>query len=341
VIATTLIVITIAQTPATDCEPGACGGEAMGAAFGEAVRRVLGRDIVIRQEAAAADPADEDAEARASGNDGVVELSFSPSGDRAHLHCYLARERRWLDREIGFGERRAGLRTEIAERGRLLGFAVATMFGGSDAPDGAPTEPPPAKPAGTAPAAVTSSAARAPSSDTRATTDVERPSRSIEFAGVASTGLRGSAGSLGASAGLRLRATGPLWVRGFISGRTGNLPTAQATTRTALIGGGVSLSWSPRASAFEVGARFDAFVSYFDATHLSEDDVEPDRRSRWLPGGALVAEAAGRFTSSTAATLGLGLEGMLGKTDIYTHDLRVAVVPPLRVIAEVGFRSHF
>ncbi len=336
-LATTLIVITIAQPSTTSCEPGACGGEAMTMAFEDAVRRVLGRETAIRSEIAGADPADEDTAARASSTDGAVELSFAASGDRAHLHCYLTHERRWLDREIGFGERRASLRTEITERGRLLGFAVATMFGGSPEPE--PAEPPAAPP--TPPPATKPASPVSPSDSAPSVAAPGHPNRSIEFAGVASLGIDGPAGALGASAGLRLRATGPLWVRGFIGGRAGNVPAAQATTRTALVGSGLALDFLPESSRLELGARLDAFVSYFDATHLSEDDVAPDRRSRWLPGAALLTELGARITDGTSLVAGVGIEGMLGKTDIYTHGHRVAVIPPFRVLAEVGFRSHF
>jgi hypothetical protein len=64
---------------------------------------------------------------------------------RARLHCYLSREQRWVDRQIEFGG--AGEREEC-ERGRLLGFAVATMF----TDDNARTEPETAAEAVTGPA---------------------------------------------------------------------------------------------------------------------------------------------------------------------------------------------
>jgi hypothetical protein len=339
VLATTLIVITIAQTTPGSCEPGACGGEAMSAAFADAVRRVLGRDASVRSEFMSTNPTDEEAAAKADGADGLVELSFSPNGDRAHLHCYLRQERRWLDREIGFGEPRASLRTEISERGRLLGFAVATMFGGSTEPEPAPTAAEPSPPSSSPAAAPAVPPPAAPESapDRSAAPN----NRSLEFSGVAAIGLKGSAGSLGASAGLRLRLAGPAWARLFVAGRTGELRPAQATTRTALLGAGLALSFLPETTRFELGARLDAFVSYFDVTHLSADDVEADRRSRWLPGGSVTAETGLRLTSGTALLAGLGLEAVLGRTEVYTHGARAAIVPPFRAVAEVGFRSSF
>jgi hypothetical protein len=135
--------------------------------------------------------------------------------------------------------------------------------------------------------------------------------------------------------------TGPLWARLFVAGRSGNIPEAQASTRTALLGGGLALALLPETSSFELGGRLDAFASYFDVSHLSEDDIEADRRNRWQAGADLVAEGGWRFTGGAGLFAGVGLEAILGKTEIYTHHNRVAVVPPFRAVAELGFRTRF
>lgn len=85
----------------------------------------------------------------------------------------------------------------------------------------------------------------------------------------------------------------------------------------------------------------DAYVSYFEASHFSEDDVEPDPRSRWLPGLGLLAEVGYRFAGKTGLFAAAGPELMAGKTEVYTHGKRVAVVPALRAAAEIGFRAGF
>jgi hypothetical protein len=132
---------------------------------------------------------------------------------------------------------------------------------------------------------------------------------------------------------------GPLSARLFIAGRTGDIPAAQASTRNALFGGGVALAMPLR--RFELGVRSDIFANYFEAIHLSDDDLSPDRRSRWLPGADLVAESEFHLAGSAGVFLSAGIEAVLGKTEIYTHGKRVAVVPPLRAIAEFGFRIGF
>jgi hypothetical protein len=264
--------------------------------------------------------------AEGAGGDGVVELTWSADHSRARLHCYVGREQRWLDREISFGGSVVDPRDEATERGRLLGFAVATMF----TETAVETASPPPR-AGAEPAM----AATTPRRRERA------QGRSLEFAGIASSGLRGTASGLGASAGARWQATGPLSLRGFVAGRAGNVPEAQASTRTAQVGAGVSWAFLPSTTSVELGVRADALLSYFQATHLSDDDVVPDTKSRWLPGFDGLLEGGVRFTESAGLYAGMGIEAMVGATELYTHGRRVAVVPPLRMVGELGFRTRF
>jgi hypothetical protein len=329
-------------------------------AFERAARRALGRDADIQIQLVSADPPDDESIARAGNADGVVELTWAPDGSKARVHCYLRREARWVDREISFGAGTAGAEREVSERGRLLGFAVATMFTEEQAPDTEPDAaakpaaspaPPKAKvPPKTSASPKTPAAGGADDDEASAVTndsaDTSTPRyapsrRSIEFAGIASSGLAGTASGLGATAGLRLAWLGPLWGRLFVSGRTGNIPKAQASTRTAMVGAGLALAALPEARRFELGLRLDAFASYFDAAHLSEDDTSPDLRSRWLPGGALLVEGGIHLGGGTGLFLGGGLEALLGKTEVYTHGTRVAVVPPFRAVGEFGFRTKF
>jgi hypothetical protein len=306
-------------------------------AFERAARGALGSDADVRLLGVDADPADDEAVARGGDADGVVELNFGAGATKARIHCYVARERRWVDREITFSTGNASAEREAVERGRLLGFAVATMFA-EDASPTAAAEPeaiaPVAKPAESAPSR------SQPEPDRPRAAAARGPRRDLEFAGIVSSGVRGTAAGVGAEAGLRLAWAGPVWGRLFVAGRAGNIPPAQASTRTVLLGGGIALKlWSP--GQLELGARLDAFASYFEASHLSGDDLSADRKSRWLPGADLLAEAGFRIAGSAGLFAGCGLEAMLGRTEIYTHGSQVAVVPPLRVVAELGFRTGF
>jgi hypothetical protein len=302
-------------------------------AFEHAARRVLGPDANIDVLLVPEDPPDEETAARGRSVDGVIELSWSTTTNQARVHCYLTREQRWVDRQISFGASSTRSPREAAERGRLLGFAVATMF--SDDAQAVPQAPP-------------RTAALRPSSPTPMEAQGERAppprlesGRSLEFAGIVSSGVSGAASGLGALAGLRLAWTGPLWGRLYVSGRAGSIPEAQATTRTVQAGGGFSIQALSSTSAFQLGSRVDVFASFFEASHLSEDDVAPDRRHRWLMGADVVAEAGFQLADSVGLFAGIGLEAVSGRTEVYTHGKRVAIVPPLRTVGELGFRASF
>jgi hypothetical protein len=320
-----LVVFVIAQSP----------GDPLTSAFERAARGVLGEPAHIEIVDVSEDPPDAESVARAGASDGVVELTWG--SDRARLHCYVSREQRWVDREISFGSSDPRGEREAVERGRLLGLAMATMY--SEEAELRPTpvktaQPPqPAAPARKQPAHAVGSPPAA--------SDRHRPGRSLEFAGTATSGVHGTAAGVGAAAGLRLAWVGPLWSRLFVSGRTGSIAEAQATTRSLLLGGGLAFAALRPSSRFELGARVDVFASYFAASHLSEDDVAPDERSRWLPGADLVVEGGYNFAGSAGLFAGAGLESAMGRTDIYTHGQRVAVVPVLRLLGEVGFRTRF
>jgi hypothetical protein len=323
---------------------GAGRTPAVTTAFEAAARGVLGVEAKIQVIGLDEVPSDEEAVARASRADGVVELIWTKNGTKTRIHCYVSREQRWVDREISFGDNEANSARDASERGRLLGYAVATMF--ADELELAPVPSPAAKAPPTPvppPGARPPQALRSTSTDS-AQRDASQPSlarRALEFSGVASSGLGGTASSLGAAAGIRAPLTAPLFARVFVAGRAGSVAQAQVSTLDARFGGGLTIAVPFEERRFEIGLRSDLFISHFDATHLSEDDVTPDRRSRWLPGADLIAECGFRFAGNAGVFVGAGGEAMLGKTDLYTHGGRVAVVPVLRVVGEVGFRIGF
>jgi hypothetical protein len=344
VLATSLIILVIGQKPS---DPSTL-------AFERALHGVLGNATTIEVQAVAEDPPDETSVAQAAGSDGLVELIWAGDGRKARVHCYVVREGRWVDREISFGAATASPEREAAERGRLLGFAVGTMFAEEaalEAPTASDVQKPPTP--STAPSALKAPEASEPpiapgapqhdaaSSALDRSVPVAESGRRLEFAGVASVAIRGEASGLGASAGVRLAWTGPIWARLFAAARGGNIELAETTTGTGLIGAGLALAAFRPAERFQLGLRIDAFASYFRASHLSEDDITPAHRSRWLPGGDLVAEAGIHLLGKTGLFLGGGLEAVVGRTDIYTHGNKVAVVPALRAVGEFGFRTPF
>lgn len=322
-LATSIVVLIIAQPPDSP----------VSAAFERAARGVLGEDARVRVAAVEADPPDEESAALGRDVDAVVELSWSDADGRARVHVFLSREGRWVDREISFGSASDGSARDARERGRLLGFATAGMLTEVDNPKPAPEKP----------RAVTAAEAPKTSNDEpRARQELVQPPRTLEFSGIVSSGLAGTASGVGALAGFRLRLSERWWwARAFVAGRSGSIPVAQSATRAVLFGGGAALSLLPPSSRWALGVRCDAFASYFQASHLSEDDIVPDQQSRWLPGMDLVPEVGFHFADSAGVFAGAGIEAIFGKTDIYTHGERVAVVPALRAVGEIGFRAGF
>jgi hypothetical protein len=304
-------------------------GDPLTAAFERAARGALGSEARVEIRAVAEDPPDADSIALAGSADGVVEVSWEAGGAKARLHCYVTREQRWVDRDIAFGSEGAHSERETAERGRLLGFAVATMFGEEEHPA---SPPPPAPPKLLPTSAMV---------EARASSEPLPKTSSFEFSGAASSGIGGTASGFGAEAAARMVLSGPLWGRVFVAGRGGSIPAAQATTRSAFFGGGVAVAVLPAERRLALGLRVDAFATYFEASHFSNDDIVPDRRSRWLPGADLIAEGGYRFVSSAGLFLGAGIEALLGTTTVYTHGKQVALVAPWRGIAQLGIRVGF
>jgi hypothetical protein len=326
-LAATLLVLSIAQRAD---DPAVL-------AFERAASRVLGDGGRVEVVSVAEDPPDAESEARARGLDGLVELSWSDDGRSARLHCYVVSEQRWIEREISFGTRLDDTARGAEERGRLLGFAAASTFAELPvAPRTPPAAPLPSK------SPPTKSRDTLPTQSTTGPSPERRQPRVLEFAGAVSSGVGGTAGGVGAMAAFRWQVAPSLWARLAVLGRTGTIAVAQATTRSLQVGGGAALPLLDRSDVpWMLGARLDVWASHFEASHLSEDDAAPDRRSRWLPGCDLMIEGGFLFTGSTGVFASAGAEAMFGKTDVYTHGNRVAVVPPLRAIAELGFRAGF
>jgi hypothetical protein len=309
------------------------------ASFERAVREVLGSSAEVHVETLPTSLPDRTALARAGGADGVVELSWSEERSRAVLHSYVKSEQRWIDRTIEFNAA-----DRDGDRGRLLGFAVASMF--MDAPrfvEARDVSPVPATP-DASPAAlvmaapVTSAHISEPSPSAWPGGGIG--TRSLEFAGIAALGF-GANGEAGARAALSISLSEPLWLRLEVAARAGEIPLAQANVRR--LQSGVGLAWSllPEQSALELRARADALGGWMEVGHLSSDDVKSVRHHRWLLGADAVATLGYRVSTLATVYAGLGLEAMLGRTHVYTHGAEVASVPGLRGMGEAGFRTSF
>jgi len=318
--------------------------------FQTAAAEVLGPRAAVRVETLAKPLPDAAALERGGTAEGIVELIWSPTRESVLVHCYIASQGRWVDRTIRFG----GNDLEV-ERGRLLGFAVASMFSAAPGLEQAaatlpetravgvtpevPSQPPVTAPA-SAPEESRSFPAGSPSGSLPAA--ATQPRRSLEFSAVAVPDFAGNLNpEFGASLALRWALVDALWLRSELSGRLGEVPTAQANLRRALAALGIGWDVLALSSGVSVSLRADLLGSWLQVAHLSSDDVERVHQQRWLLGSDAVLTTAYGISASTAVYAGLGIEAMFGRTYVYTHGVEVAVVPLLRSRLDLGFRSDF
>jgi len=309
--------------------------------FESAARNVLGPNTALRFERLAEPLSDEAALERAGAVAGVVELVWNETRSSVFVHVYISEEGRWVDRTIRFeGHDRD------SERGRLLGFAVASMFSdlpGAPGPEeheaaaerGAPPARPieprrsPAVPDSPGPASIEAATAA-------------RPRRSISIAGIVASGLGGGTNpELGASAALRVGMGGPLAVRAAFGGRLGEIPAGQANARRLLGALGATLDLTRTPAPIELSVRADLLAGWLQVAHLSTDDVERVHRHRWFAGADAVFSVGYRFSAHAAIDAGVGLEATLGKTHVYTHGAEVANIPIWHGLGEAQVRTDF
>jgi hypothetical protein len=332
--------------------------------FERAAHEVLGPSAELRVEAVASPLSDGAALERAGLADGVVELHWNGTQRTALLHCYVASEQRWVDRAIRFSPA-----DSEPDRGRMLGFAVASMF--MDAPSfsrargnepvpvaqtsgGASVEPTSVaavEPAvASRPAPSPRGAAAAPFNaglgDTSASPELLATQgagrNTLEFAGVATSGLSKSSGAeVGALAALGVPLSERLSLRIQLAGRTGELAVAQANVRRAIVGAGLAWNAWPDADRFAVRLRVDALGSWFEVSHLSSDDVARVQNHGWLFGGDTVVTIGYRISTLMTFSVGAGIEAMSGQTHVFTHGVERATLPALRGLGELGFLTHF
>ena len=199
----------------------------------------------------------------------VVELAWDfPAHRQVRIRFHLDRRPGTTDRLILFDEG-----DDVAERGRTVGYAIASMM---TAPAAEPIRPAaPARPEVGPPVLPFARAESAAKTRTRGAVDV---------VAAGAMGVDGPAGGWGGSLSGRWYFATPWAARLGASARAGQVTEAQATS--LLIHAAAGLAWVPfpatRTTPFELGARVDALLMREQLTHLSDDAVP-------VTGHALVA----------------------------------------------------
>jgi hypothetical protein len=158
-----------------------------------------------------------------------------------------------------------------------------------------------------------------------------------------SLGVGGNGDGLGGAFAVRRTLAPWVGVRGELLGRTGVVQAAEATALSLHLTAGLAFTplGDPATHRVSLALRADAGVFYESLGHLSPDDIDRVRQARFLPGADLILEGSVRILGSAAVVVGVGAEVAFGRTDVYVHQEKVAVLPPLRLVSSVGLRHYF
>lgn len=306
----------------------------------QALRASLGSDatVIVR----AASPGGEDT------TDALGVVAAREHASLASVVTWSDHRRRVTVRFARPADRRSGERELVfdgtdasRERGRAVGFAIASMVGDDEpAPESSPPEPAPRPPVVTV--APVTPVARPAETVAPVAPPASATNTSLEACAVAASALDGFGGGGGLTLAFRRELVGAFAFRAAATARFGEVRPASASTRTGI--GAVGVSFLPtidRQRRWAVGARLDALALFQEVVHLSADDEAPVHASRIVPGADLALEGAYRFTPTAAFVAALGGEAAFGNTDVYVHRRLVANLAPFRAVSEIGLRLSF
>jgi hypothetical protein len=280
---------------------------------------------------------------RASANaDVVVQVQWS-DGERQRARIVVrTSDGRTAERTLTFGSA-----DPATERGRTLGFAVAAMIPEDLRADDA-TRPQPATPPGatSAPAPPPSPVPAAPTvpaktSEARDHSEEPRLRRSLwlDASAQGGVGIGGSATALGGALALRVPFEHvALRVGGAF--RAGSISEAGASSTVVRGDAGIAFFTLAIDPHVTVGARTGIVVLRHALTRTEPNGVQTSG-GHTLFGAEAVLEGSVTLSSRIAVLLALGAEVAFGQTAVVVSDARVAELPPLRGISELGARFAF
>jgi hypothetical protein len=295
-----------------------------------ATHELLGQELRVEVREFDTPPADDRALELGNGLGAaaIIELSWdSPEHKQARVHFHLEPHPGWNDRVIGFMAA-----DDMVERGRTVGFAIASML--------------PASAANAEPLRAWTAVRETPEREPLTPVMPKPPRRwlgTVDALGSTAVGVRGESPGWGGVASARWYFAPPFGLRLGISARAGEIDPAQATSLSMHLAAGVV--WVVVAATgerrWEIGARLDALAMRERLTHFDSDDTEPVDLARWLPGADAAIEGSWMFNSAAGLVAAVATEVEFGKTDVTLHHARVATIPPLRLVFQAGVRASF
>jgi hypothetical protein len=222
----------------------------------------------------------------------------------------------------------------LAERGRALGLVLAALV----APE---QQPRPSGDREAAPRAPPTAAVLAPASAPSPPVPWRRFALDAAVAG--GVALGGSGSGVGGGVGLRWHPTRRIGLRAGAQARFGEVASAQAAARDYAASAGVALSVLAPGDErpFTLALRLEGLLLYQSLSHLSDDDLSPVRRARLLPGALALVEGQWALSPTLALALGAGPELLLGTTDVFVRQQKVAELAPFRLVVQGGLVARF
>jgi hypothetical protein len=244
----------------------------------------------------------------------VVKLVWMDTAhEEVRIRLHVARTGHWTERHITFAPA-----DTLTERGRALGFAIASML-----PEAAPELVP----------------------DTFGVTAEPEPlSRwGLTLAAAVGAGIGGPAEGVGGALAFEWFAARAFSLRLLAGARDGSVSDLPGSDVATFAGAGAA--WWPIAPdadhRFGLGVRADLLV--LDHFLSRENAGQTEWKSSLLPGADLLVEGSWLFGNSVEAVACAGTEVAFGKLDADVSNTanRVATVPPFRIVATLGVRLRF
>lgn len=182
----------------------------------------------------------------------VAVVVTDATGRRVRLHVHRADDRRWIDRDIAFESV-----DQAGERGRTLGFAMASMMPESFSSPSPPPPPP-----------VTAPPPAAPEKPERPLPlPLRAPVAALDAAALGALGISGYAGGLGARVGAAWLPSPRVGLRLDGTIRSAEVAPAQVSSLVVTAGPGVSID-AVAADPVGLGFRLSALAIYHAHSHL-------------------------------------------------------------------------
>jgi hypothetical protein len=319
------------------------GDEGMAGALAAATRATLGESTTIELRIM---PPPEDDGAIALGQQaharGVAVISWADADKQhARIRLYSQATGRVVEREIAFAPGDA-----LEEKGRTLGFALASMLPESEEPvaSAAPAASAPAPPAAPAPAPAPP-AAPAPAPPPALPAPPPPWTFSIDAAAQMPLALGGEGTGLGGALGGQYRMSDHLALRAGAALRFGHLEALEAHVTTVDLGPG--LVWrsndpEPRPrQRFALALRFDGLARLNAVRRPAHGMVAAESQARFVPAVGMGIEGMIALTRVLGLFADAGADVTLGETEVVVRGRQVAAFAPVGLAFELGARARF